>query len=532
MTLYKNGKIFTSNEEKLFATAMIVENKKISWIGDMEDAPEYNGEVVDLEGSRIIPGFVDAHIHPLFTAISFQQIACTPPTVLSIKDMIEQLKEKGAAKNGWIQGWGYDEGKLSEGRTPTRHDLDQVSEDIPVAVKRTCFHILSVNSKALEEAGITKDTPDPEGGQIDRDPDGEPTGILREAARFLVEKVIPLPDEQEYIDLLVELSQQFNAYGITSMTEMYGEAQPFDYLSLYRKAYAAGMKQKTAIYYHLSELQEQDLLTPEHISTEHPVFIAGIKLLADGSVSGRTAWVEEPFEGGGKEDYGLSTTTPEILGQAIKQAREKGVQVAVHAMGEQAIKQVVDTFAKEEPWLADGPTFRVEHAAMPTKESIAKAGEKGIAFVPQTIFQFAEIESYLANLGEERTKNAFPIPAFLEAGIPTALSSDAPATAWSEPADPFITLKAAVTRRAYTGEDIGQEHSIDIETAVKLYTRVAQQVTRIPDVGQLKEGYSADFLVLNQDLLACGLEDIAEVHVLQTYIGGEKVFEKKPSHAK
>lgn len=525
MTLFVNGKIFTANDEHPYATAMLVENGEIIWIGETEETPDYEGEKVDLAGRRILPGLIDAHIHPLFSAIILDHVPCTPPSVTSIQDMIHVLREKNPAKNGWIEGFGYDEGKLLEGRTPTRFDLDQVSTEVPIMVKRTCFHIISVNSKALEIAGITKDTPDPEGGQIDRDGFGEPTGILREQARFLVEKYIPVPDKDDYIDLLVQYSQKLSSYGITSVTEMYGETEPYDYLTLYREAYDAGYKLKTAIYYHLNALQGKDLLTQNNISPNNPIFIAGIKLLADGSVSGRTAWVEKSFEGE-VDNYGLSTTTEEILQKAIIQACEKGVQVAVHAMGEQAINQVVNVFALEEPWLTDGPTFRIEHAAMPTKEAITRAGEKGIAFIPQTIFQFAEVESYLANLGEDRTKNAFPIPAFLKAGVPTGLSSDAPATAWSEPADPFVTIKAAVTRRAYNGQDIGQEHAIDIETAIKLYTKGAQEVTRIPNVGQLKEGYCADFIVLSEDLLTVKPEAITDVYVVQTYIGGEKVFEK------
>lgn len=525
MTLFINGKFFTSNDEQLYATAMLVEGHKITWIGETKDAPAYDGAKVDLRGKRVLPGLIDAHIHPLYSAIILDHVACTPPNVMSIQDMLQVLKQKGATKNGWIEGFGYDEGKLVEGRTPTRADLDRVSTEFPIMVKRTCFHIISVNSKALEIAGITKDTPDPEGGQIDRDQFGEPTGILREQARFLVEKHIPNLEKQNYIDLLVKYSQKLSSYGITSVTEMYAETEPFDYLTLYREASEVGYKQKTAVYYHLNEIQQEDLLTENNISIHDPIFIAGVKLLADGSVSGRTAWVEKSFEGD-PNNYGLSTTTEATLEKAIKLAREKGVQVAVHAMGEQAIDQVIRAFAAQEPWLSDGPTFRVEHAALPTKEALSKAGEKGIAFIPQTIFQFAEIESYLANLGEERTKNAFPIPAFLTNHIPTALSSDAPATAWSEPADPFVTIKAAVTRTAYNGQNIGHQHAIDVETAVKLYTKGSQQVTRIPNVGQLKEGYCADFIVLSDDLFTIQPKEITNVEVVQTYIGGELVFER------
>lgn len=212
--------------------------------------------------------------------------------------------------------------------------------------------------------------------------------------------------------------------------------------------------------------------------------------------------------------------------QHLEYAKQHGVQLVVHAMGEQAIDLIVNTFYGMESWIQDGPSIRIEHAAMPTAQAIERAAEMGIAFVPQPIFLYAEIESYLKNLGIERTKTTYPINKMLEAGIPVAFSSDAPATAWADPVNPFIGIKSAVTRVAYDGTNTGQSEKIDVETAIELYTRGAQQITRIPNIGQLKSGYQADFIILNNDILEISPDEIEHINVEETYVKGISVYKK------
>ena len=187
-TAYINGKIFTSDRENLHAEAMTVENGRITWVGAQADLPAgpYD-ETVDLQGRRVLPGFVDAHEHPVMLADFSKKISSLPPKVNSIEELKQAIRDvreqQGPGK--WIEGWGYDEGKLAEKRSPTRYDLDEGCSDSPVSIIRTCGHIRCVNSKALEMAGINKDTPDPQGGQIDRDENGEPTRIPYDRAGYM-----------------------------------------------------------------------------------------------------------------------------------------------------------------------------------------------------------------------------------------------------------------------------------------------------------------------------------------------------------
>src|SRR5699024_1181864 len=208
----------------------------------------------------------------------------------------------------------------------------------------------------------------------------------------------------------------------------------------------------------------------------------------DGSISGLTAWTEEPFLVG-DQGHGLSTTTDDILKAAKESAEEHNIQLTIHAMGDRAIKQVMDTVGHSKPWMKDTPSIRVEHGTFLTKDLIETAAENDIAFVPQPIFLYAEIETYLKNVGKERTEHSYPIKTLLENNIPVAITSDAPATSWHDPVNPYTGLQSAVTRKAYDGTDTGQSERIDIETALTLHTKGAQYVSNFVNVGQLATGY-------------------------------------------
>lgn len=526
--IFYNAKIFTSNPEKPYASALAVRDGRITWIGEQNDLEKLDNSAIDLKGRRVIPSFIDAHLHPLLLAKTSKQIAATPPNVYSIKELQEKIRKQREIQgsDSWIKGWGYDEGKLSEGCAPTRWDLDKAAPDLPVIVTRTCSHIAVVNSKALEIAGITKDTPNPPGGKIDKDAEGEPTGILRENARNLVLQHMPAESFEENVQALAELSPKLLAKGITAIADLMSRVEPIDFFDLYNEAHNRGLKQRTVLYYKWQDIEKNPLIDKSKLSNQNPVYVGGVKILSDGSVSGQTAWVNKPYLGDG-ENYGIPMTSEEELLAAAKGAKQNKIQLVVHAMGTQAIDLIINTFYGKKGWLTDIPSIRIEHAAMPSAQALKRAAEMGIAFVPQSIFLFAEIESYLKNLGAEWTRQTYPIRDMLDAGIKIALSSDAPATAWADPVNPFVGLKSAVTRKAYDGTDTGQKQRIDICTAITLYTRAAQEITGILDVGQLTPGYHADFIVLDQDILEIENEKIDQVSVDETYMGGNWFIRKK-----
>ena len=529
--IYENGKIFTSDKENLYGEAMLVEDGFIRKVGkaeEIEKLASQDCQRVDLQGHRVIPGFIDAHMHPMMLADYSRQISALPPKIHSIEELIQAIREKreeqGPGK--WCLGWGYDEGKFAERRSINRWDLDKGCSDSPVSIIRTCGHIRCVNSKALEIAGIDRNTPDPEGGEIERDENGEPTGVLKENARNLVTPFMPVSEKEEAVENLVELGKLLTSQGIVAVTDM-GNLDEGDNYPLYQEAAEKGFLQEVGVYYMWDFfMDKEDFQIPQkRFDKKQQIFVSGLKLIGDGSVSGRTAWMAEPYLD--SDSCGISVCNEKQMETAVDFCKKNHCQLSMHAMGTKAIERVVDRAAREEKWnLGPEPYVRVEHITLPSEDSIEKAAGKGIGFVTQPIFLYAEIESYLKNLGTERMKTCYPVRHLLDKGVRLCFSTDAPATSRALPSHPFPNIKGAVTRKAYDGTDCGQEQGVDIETALILYTREAGEMAGFDRLGQLKEGYKADFLILDRDILEIPAKEIDQVRVAETYIGGRRVYKE------
>ena len=540
--LFVDGHIYTSDENNPFVSAMLVEDGVILCVGTREEcesaAKADRPHLVSLGGRTVIPGFVDAHMHPVMLAEYSKQIACLPPKVNSIEELageiarvrVEMDEDDASSADSWICGWGYDEGKYAEGRSPNRYDLDKGCSDRPVFLVRSCEHIRCVNSRALEIAGITKDTPDPPGGAIDRDETGEPTGILRESARDLVHPFMPEETEEETVSALVDLGQLLLSQGIVAVADM-GNLHPGGNAGLYAKAAEQGFRQRVAMYYMWDYFKDDPSfqITNDQMDPEKRIRIAGLKLIGDGSISGKTAWLHEPYKG--TADCGMPVYEDEDLESAIQFAKECGCQISVHAMGGRAIDRVVDRIAAEEDWMqgasnSSPPFLRVEHVTEPSVAAMKTAVNKGFAFISQPIFEYCEIETYKANMEPDRLQRIYPFRTMLEKGVKLAFSTDAPATSWAVPSDPFSNLKSAVTRYAYDGTDIGQEERVSIETAIRLYTKEAAEVCGFEGLGVLAPGYAADFAVLSDDIFSVDPFEIDRIQVEETFINGEQLYKK------
>lgn len=526
---FVNGKIFTSDTSEpgaLYAEALLCDGGRILFAGAEKDLPAGEYPRIDLGGRTVIPGFVDAHMHPVMLADFSRQIACLPPKVNSIQELIQEIARVRSEKpeGGWIKGWGYDEGKFAEHRSPSRYDLDKGSSDFPVFLTRSCEHIRCVNSKALELAGITRDTPDPQGGEIERDEHGEPTGVLKENARDLVLPFMPPETKESTVASLIDLGNLLTSQGIVAVTDM-GNLHEGGNYEFYEEAVKRGFRQRVSLYYMWDYFMDDPLfdITPELMDRNRQIRIAGLKLIGDGSISGKTAWLSEPYLG--TEECGFPVYSDESMERALEFCKRTGCQLSVHAMGGRAIDRVIDRVYPEKDW-TDGkvPCLRVEHLTEPSDRAVARAAERGFGFASQPIFEYCEIETYKSNMDPERLRHIYPHRTMLDRGVKLCLSTDAPATSWAVPSDPFSNLKSAVTRYACDGTDIGQDERLDIETAMILYTKESAEVSGFAGLGVLKPGYAADFAVLSDDLFTVDPMKIDEVRVEETYIGGERVY--------
>lgn len=523
MTTFTNGRVFTGESETAFASAFRIVDGIVDWVGDAADVTD--ADAVDLGGRTVLPGLLDSHTHPALLAGTAAAAECFPPAVLSADDLVRVLDAHAATLTGvdaWVLGRGFDDTKFPEGRMPTAADLDRIATDRPVLVWRCDAHSAVCNTRALEIAGITASTEDPEGARFERDADGNPNGVLTEiAAVNAVAAFIPAPSRDEQIDAIVAIGDELASRGIVAVCDLLSSRidRP---LETFRAAAEQGLRTRVALYpgwdpeAPLSELTDDDRIGP--------IRVAGVKVVLDGAYSNRTAWVHEAYPD--SCDHGLRLVDDADVLAAGDWARRNGVQLAVHAMGDRALDRVVELFEDQEPWLAGIPSVRIEHATIVSDAYLARLGAARMSFgiATHTVFFFAEYDGYEKALRVEQVPDAYPI-ARLYAGLePLALSSDRPATAWSGADDVMLSVEAAVRRRTYNGIEFGAEAAITVPQALLLYTSRAAALSPLEGVGRLAPGLDGSFAVLDRDVFTVPDDEISAVRVAETWIRGERVF--------
>ena len=386
---------------------------------------------------------------------------------------------------------------------------------------------------------------------------------MYENARNLIAEILPHSDREHEVMLIKKLGDMLTRHGVTSVCEM-GNLSSKDNHFIYYDAVKNGLKQNISLFYMWEFYKNKPKfeIKGEHKCLDQQIHVAGLKLIGDGSFSGHTAWTDVPYLG--TEEYGISTCSDELLDSAIEFCRRNNLQISIHAMGKRAIDRFVERLYKEKPWevsanCADicannsvnfcsdvSPNFktiientdnnkisnaqnqiphaRIEHVTEPSENAVNLAAKRGIAIATQPIFIFSEIESYQKNLGDARLKTTYPIRHLIDTGCFVGLSTDAPATAWSDPTNPWINIKAAVTRKAYNGVDTGQKHRINLEEAILLYTKNSAIIAGMPYRGCIAEGYFADFQVLNENPFEKDFDNIEEFMPEKVYISGEEVL--------
>ena len=522
--LFVNAKVFTGTGEEDFATAFRIEDGVFTWVGDESDV----SGGTDLGGRTVVPGFLDVHSHPSLLASLADAVPCLPPEIDSLSGLVDRLRTApGLGGSGWIEGYGFDESGWPEGRKPTRHDLDQVSATQPVYVRRCDSHSLVCNTRALELAGITRATPDPQGGRIGRDADGEPDGLLAERGAYdrLLSLRPPVGHDQQ-VARLAGLDRHFLERGIIAVGDLMATLTTDDPLRVFRDAERAGLRPQVALYPLWNDLVRAGAPDLTDDDRTGRAAIAGVKLVMDGAYSDRTAWTDAPYPG--SCDHGLQTASADDLRRAVDWARRNGVQVAVHAMGDRALRYVVDVLGEEQPWLVDRPSVRLEHATLFSPDLIDRITTATMEFgvVTHSIFFFAEYGSYARNLSAEQFAVAYPIRSFYERVPAAALSSDTPATSWSDADDVLLSVQAAVLREAHTGADFNPAEGVTVAQALMLYTGRARLVAPFEGVGLIQPGFEGSFVVLDRDVFSVPPRKVGRVRVAETWIRGEQVFRR------
>lgn len=529
--IFINGEVLTVNPRDEIVQAVAVRGNRIVAVGNSEDILALRGpetKVIDLGGRALLPGFIDAHMHMALYGTNKLGIDCKNG-VRSVQDIVNRLYERAQSipEGEWIRGWGYNDMKLKENRHPTRWDLDQASTAHPIIVTRGCVHISAANSKALELLGITRDTPDPVGGKIERDENGEPTGVLKEKAHmwaFYAAKYSP----EEIIQALVAADLELRSLGITSVHDAgaYGPAQ-------LRAGYQAVSQGKVkirinAMIYSLIDESEKFIskVVAAGLATglgNERFKIGPVKIIIDGSSSGPTAGTRRPYTSNSL-DSGILYYTQEEIDAILLPAHKAGFQITAHAVGDQAVEMMINAIERAlQEYPRANHRHRIEHAGMVPSDLMTRIKKLGIVPMPNPAFFYDYGEGYIKNYGE-RVDFMFPLADYVQEGIVAPSGSDAPVTY----PNPLVGIYCALTRKTQAGVTVGECQKVSLLQAIRSFTWSGAYASFEEDKkGSLEVGKLADLIILSDSLLSTEPEEILKLKPVFTMIDGEVVFEQE-----
>lgn len=524
MKLYYNGTIHTQDPHQPTAEAVLVDGRGgIVYVGrlDAVNVPAAT-QRIDLQGGTLTPAFNDAHIHiwKLGLLLTVQvDVRLRQPR--NMPALVEVLREHAQRQpEGWILGRGYDESGLEESRHPTRQDLDAVSPTRPLALTRICGHMIALNSKALEIAGITADTPDPIGGVIERDEHGNPSGVLKENAMALVNRVIPPPTDAQMGAAILACNAHQLSLGIASATDPL--VTP-DHLRVYRQLEAdrkLRVRTNLLVVRRLDGGTETMPLPEKYVSDT--LRVDSVKFFGDGGLSGATAAISATYKVTG--DHGVLRYETDDMLQLMWEAHQAGYRIGTHAIGDRALEQVIhcyETLYQRQP---SSVRHRIEHLGLPLGDQLRRVAAMRVIAVPQTVFLPALGRNFRRYLPEDLLAIAYPVRDIWDAGITVALSSDAPVV----PDDsPLLGMRAAVDRADHEGNPIAANQALTAKEALWAYT-MGGAIASGDDArrGSLSVGKLADMVWLDADPLAVPTAQLPEINVLQTIVGGSVAYER------
>jgi predicted amidohydrolase YtcJ len=523
-----NGRVITVNSKMPRAEAVAVKDGKIVGVGTDRAIRRLVGRgtrIIDLKGMAVLPGFIDAHNHLWGFGVALSQVDCRSPPVKSVKEIVEKIGERAAKtpEGRWVVGWGYDDTKLEERRHPNRWDLDTVAPSNPVMIRRTCGHTCVVNSRALERVGYRADTPQPEGGEIEKDQKtGEPTGVLRETAMKPVNDLARVFSVEELMEAIKLGQERLLSEGITSCHEAGLDAKT---VKAYQNLLASGQL-KVRVYMMvqvdlLSQIVETGLVTG--FGNEW-LRIGSIKMMMDGGMGGKTAALYEPYEGT-CDNRGIIYMSQERLNELVKKAHEAGFQIAIHAIGDRAIDVSLNAL---EAALRAAPRkdhrHRIEHCGLSTPAITERLVRLGVIPVGQPPFLFNIGDSFLSNLGADRIRWTYPFRTWLDKNIPAPGSSDRPVVLGA----PLLGIWACVNRKTERGRVLAEEERITPEEAIKMYTLNAAFASFEEETkGSIEPGKLADLVVLSADPCEVPVDEIKSIKIEMTIVGGSVAYQAR-----
>jgi predicted amidohydrolase YtcJ len=540
--LFVHGNVYTGVPSNTpFASierqeAVAVRGDRILVVGKTLDLQKFKGpqtEVIDLGGHFVMPGFNDAHLH--LADAGQQKLEVDLQGVKSLDELRDRLAAKVETAKGadWIVGGGWDETLWPVKALPNRWDLDEVSGGHPVFLERVDGHLAVANTRALQLASITLASRDPQGGHIDRNENGEPTGLLRDTAQQAVRDVIPKPSHDKLKDGLEVALADLAEHGVTSAQDY---SPGWENFQIYEELEKEGkLTARISEWLPFDEPVEQlQKERDSHPQSDLMLHTGMLKGFMDGSLGGHTAALLEPYTDE-PNNSGLPRYDAEKLNAMTKERVLAGFQIGFHAIGDKGIQMALDAFAEAEKAAkeanvkaangGDDYRLRIEHSQVTTPAQIARYKQLKVIASMQPSHVLSDMRWAEARLGPKRAANAYAWASFLNKGVTLAFGTDYPV----EPVSPFRGLYAAVTRKSENGkQEFFPEQRITMDQAITAYTTgSAFAEFEEKEEGKLAPGMLADFVVLDRDVTAASPEKLLGTKVLRTVVGGKTVYEAK-----
>ena len=532
--IYINGTILTMDEAYPRVEAVAVgRDGRILAVGSesqIANLADRETRRIDLRGRTLMPGFFDCHLHLLWLGINLGHVDLSSPPVGEVEDIVRLMRARLSSEPDLtcVQGNRYDQNRLPGAQHPTRHDLDRVSTDIPVRIVHTSGHAAVVNSRALTMLGITRESPDPVGGEIERGPDGEPTGVLLETASWAdLDRILPEVRPVESVAALGRANGYLLERGITSATD--ANTPPTE-LDTFRRAITGDVLQpRTNLMIGWAEVVaragEGAIPTPQEYAFEgidwHRLNVGQAKLFSDGAITTRTCRLNAPFRNM-PDNFGIQIHPEEELRELIRLAHNAGWQIATHAIGDRAIDVVLTAYADaQREHTRPKPGHRIEHCMLLDAGLIARLRRQNVWSIGQPEFLSRLGDAYVLALDEERANRLSPYATLDRQNVAQAFSSDCPVV----PGAPLDGIRAAIERKTVSGRILNESERLPTEAALYAYTAAPAFASRADrDRGTLETGKFADFVLLTSDPTTVSVAEWEQVKVAATIIGGECRF--------
>lgn len=503
-----NARVLTMDAGVPIASYVAVKGGRIVGIGDGAEAGGFEGPgttVIDCRRMTLLPGFIDAHCHLMALASSLRGVDCRPDAAPSIPSVVEAIARRaGKTPAGqWIRAFGYDEFYLSEKRHPTRNDLDRATPDHPVRLDHRTRHATVLNSRALELLGITPETPDPVEGIIDREEaTGEPTGLLYEMDEHL-RNATGAVDDETFLDGIGRTNRLLLSRGVTSVQDASPGNDPGRWRAFRRLVDNGALAPRVTMMAGASHLRSflEEGLEPGH--GDDGLRIGPVKVML-------------------RLTTGALHPSQEELRETVRHAHRRGYQVAIHAVEEAAVEAAADALLEAQAaHPRPGARHRIEHCSECPPRLVAKVAAAHAVVVTQPSFVYHNGDRYQALIEGSLLPDLYPLGSLTEAGIPVAAGSDAPVAY----PDPILDMYSSVTRSTRPGPALAPSQAISVDTALKaLSINAAYAAFEEVEKGSIAVGKLADLVLLDGDPTSVEAEEIRQLEVAMTIVGGEVVW--------